>query len=161
MVDVSSIRGGFTLVSNPSAIKPGVKKPVLNKDLVSKILRNVTEQEGFHFYLAIGEPTGETAVSLAGFVEKMKAVDARSVNFHYPRKDFEKWILEVIGDRELALRLARIGRTRVTIKGEALRNEIIRVVKVRLNEIKPPPPATSKPPVVGGASGTGRTSTLF
>jgi hypothetical protein len=148
-------------VNNPSVIRSGVKKPVPNKDSVSKILRSVTEQEGFHFYIALGEPTGETAVSLADFVEKMEAVDVRSVNFHYPRKDFEKWIREVIGDAELALRLGRIGRMRMGIQGEALRNEMIRVVKVRLSEIKPPPPATSKPPVFGATSGTGITKARF
>jgi hypothetical protein len=161
MVDVSCIRGGFALVSNPNVIGPNVRKLVLNKNLVFKILRSVPEQKGFHFYLAIGEPTGETAVSLADFVEKIDALDVRSVNFHYPRKDFEKWIREVVGDAELALRLGRIGRIRVGIQGEALRNEIKRVVKLRLKEIKPPPPVTSKPPVLGGASGTGRTKELF
>ena len=145
-------------MNNPSVIRSGVKKPVPNKDSVSKILRSVTEQEGFHFYIALGEPTGETAVRLADFVEKMEAVDVRSVNFHYPRKDFEKWIREVIEDAELALRL---GRMRMGIQGEALRNEMIRVVKVRLSEIKPPPPATSKPPVFGATSGTGITKARF
>jgi hypothetical protein len=65
------------LVSNPNVIRPDVKTSVSNKDLISKTLRSVTEQEGFHFYVAIGEPTGETAVSLADFVEKMEAVDVR------------------------------------------------------------------------------------
>jgi len=148
-------------VSNPSVIGPEVKKLVVNNDFVSKILRRVTEKEGFHFYIAIGKPTDETAVSLADFVEKMEAVDVQSVNFHYPRKDFEKWILEVIGDAELASRLGRISRMHMGIKGEALRNQIIRAVKVRLNEIKPPPPATSKPPVFGAASEIGRTRELF
>ena len=148
-------------MNNPSVIRSGVKKPVPNKDSVSKILRSVTEQEGFHFYIAIGEPTGKTAVSLADFVEKMEAVDVRSVNFHYPRKDFEKWIREVIGDAELALRLDRIDRMRMEIQDEALRNEMMRVVKVRLSEIKPPPPATSKPPVFGATSGTGITKARF
>ena len=148
-------------MNNPSVIRSGVKKSVPNKDSVSKILRRVTEQEGFHFYIAIGEPTGETAVSLADFVEKMEAVDVRSVNFHYPRKDFEKWIREVIGDAELALRLDRIDRMRMEIQDEALRNEMIRVVKVRLSEIKPPPPATSKPPVFGATSETGITKARF
>jgi hypothetical protein len=148
------------LVSNPNVIRPDVAKST-RKDLTSKILRNVTEQEGFHFYLAIGEPTAETAVSLADFAEKMGTVNVRSVNFHYPRKDFEKWILEVIGDATLASRLNMISRTHMGIKGEALRNQIVRVVKVRMSEINPPPPATSKPPVFGAPSGTGRTEKLF
>jgi len=149
------------LVSNPNVIRPDVKTSVSNKDLISKTLRSVTEQEGFHFYVAIGEPTEETAVSLADFVEKMAAVDVRSVNFHYPRKDFEKWILDVIGDSELASRLNMISRMHIGIKGEALRNQIIRIVKVRLSEIKPSPPATSKPPVFGAPSTTRRTRELL
>jgi len=139
------------LTSKPSATVPNVKKSVLNKNLVSRIQRSVSEQEGFHFYLAIGEPTEETAVSLVDFVDKMETVDVRSVNFHFSRKDFEKWIRGVIGDAELALRVGRIGRIRLGIQGEALRNEIVRVVKVRLNELKPPLLATSKPPSYGGA----------
>jgi hypothetical protein len=139
------------LTSKPSATGPNVRKSVLNKDRVSRIQRSVPEQESFHFYLAIGEPTGEIAVSLADFVNKMETIDVRSVNFHFSRKDFEKWIRGIIGDAELALRIGRIGRTRLGIQGEALRNEIIRVVKVRLNELKPPPLATSKPPSYGGA----------
>ena len=136
------------MASKPNVTAPKVRKSVLNKDLISKILKSVPEQEGFHFYLAIGEPTGERAVSLTDFVNKMETIDVRSVNFHFPRKDFEKWIRGVIGDAELALRISRI---RLDIQGEALRNEIIRVVKVRLNELKPPLPATSKPLSYGGA----------
>ena len=136
------------MASKTGATAPKVRKLVLNKTLASKILRSVAEQEGFRFYLAIGEPTGETAVSLADFINKIRTVDVRSVNFHFPRKDFEKWIRVVIGDAELAL---RIGRIRLGIQGEALRNEILRVVKVRLNELKPPLPATSKPLSYGGA----------
>ena len=135
MIDVGSTRGGFVLASNPNVIRPDVKTPVI-KDIISKILRNVTEQEGFRFYTAIGEPTGITAVSLTDFVEKLGDVDVRSVNFHYPRKDFEKWIREVFGDAELAVRLSRIGRIHLGIRGEVLRSEITRTVKVRLNELK-------------------------
>ena len=149
------------MVSNPNVNAPDNRRPVSNNNSASKILRNVTDKEGFHFYLAIGEPTEETAVSLADFAKKLEAVAVQSVNFHYPRKDFEKWIHEIIGDAELALRLGRIGRIHMGIKGEALRNEIVRITKMRLTEIKPPPPATSKPPVFGAASGTGRTRELF
>ena len=138
------------MASKPRTTETAVRRPVLNKELISKILRTVPEQEGFHFYLAIGEPTGETAVSLADFVEKMQVVDVRSVNFHYTREDFEKWIRVVFRDAELALRLGRIGRIRLGIQSDVLRNEIIRIVKIRLNELKPPLPATSKTPSFSG-----------
>ena len=52
-------------MNNPNVIGPDVKNSVLNKGLLSKVLSSVTEEKGFHFYLAIVEPTGETAVSLA------------------------------------------------------------------------------------------------
>jgi hypothetical protein len=144
------------LVSNPNVTGFGVKTSTSNKPLSSKILRKVPEQEGFHFYLGIGEPTGKTAVSLVGFVEKLETVNVRSVNFHYPRRDFEKWVLEVLGDTELASRLNMISSIHVGMKGEALRNHIIRVVKVRLSELKPQPPATSKPPAFSSTLGTGK-----
>jgi len=151
--------GGLTLVDYPN-VRLGIEKSV-SKDPTSKILRNVTEQEGFHFYRDIEEPAGMMAVSLTDFAEKIGAVDVRSVNFHYTRKDFEKWILEVIGDAELASKLGRISRIYIGIKGEALRNQIIRIIKVRLSEIKPSTPATSKPPVFGATSGTGRIRELL
>ena len=149
------------MASKPRMTKPAFRRSILNNDIVSKILRSVSEQEGFHFYLVIGEPTGKTAVSLADFVEKIEVIDVQSVNFHFTRKDFEKWISVVFGDAELALRLGRIGRIHLGIQGEALRNEIIRTVKIRLNELKPPLPATSKPPSYNRASETGRTNTVL
>jgi hypothetical protein len=124
------------LASHPSTFGSTFKRSVLDKDAVTKILRTVSESEGFHFYSAIGKPTGESAVSLADFVEKLASVDVQSVNFHYPRKDFEKWIREVFGDPELAVRLSRIDRMHMGMQSEALRNEIRRTVKVRLNELK-------------------------
>jgi len=124
------------LASHPSTFGSTFRRSVLDKDTVSKILRSVSESERFHFYSAIGKPTGESAVSLADFVEKLASVEVQSVNFHYPRKDFEKWIREVFGDVELAVRLSRIGRIHMGIQGEALRSEITRTAKVRLNELK-------------------------
>jgi hypothetical protein len=136
MVNFSSTVGGSVLASHPSTFRSTFKRSVLDRDAVTKILRTVPESKGFHFYSAIGKPTGESAVSLADFAEKLASVDAQSVNFHYPRKDFEKWIREVFGDPELAVRLSRIGKRYMGIQGEALRNEITRTVKVRLNELK-------------------------
>jgi hypothetical protein len=140
------------LVSNIKMSGAGVKTSVSNTNIASRLLRSVAEQEGFNFYIALGEPIGKTAISLADFAEKMADVDVRSVNFHYPRKDFEKWIFEVIGDTKLASRLNLISRMHIGIKGEALRNQIIRAVKVRLSEIEPSPPAITRPPILGSAS---------
>ena len=136
MVNISSTDEGLVLASKPSAIRLSVKRAVSNKKYVSKILRSVPESQGFNFYVEIGKPTGQTAISLTDFVKKLAVVNVQSINFHYSRKDFQKWIREVFGDTELALRLERIGRVRLGVSNEALRSEIMRAVKMRLKELK-------------------------
>jgi hypothetical protein len=113
--------------------KPEDKKTALDKATVSKILRSVPSHEGFHFFKAPGDSTGKVAISLADFVEKTRTVDIRSVNFHFPRQDFEKWLRDIIGDAELSRRISRI---RKEIHGENLRSEIIQIVKRRMDELK-------------------------
>ena len=113
--------------------KPADKKTVLDKATVSRILRTVPSHEGFHFFRAPGDSTGKIATNLADFVEKLRTVDIRSVNFHFPRQDFEKWLRDIIGDAELS---RRINRIRKEIHGEKLRSEIIQIVKKRIDEIK-------------------------
>lgn len=115
------------------AKKPEVRKPVLDKATISKILRTVPRHEGFQFLRGLGDSTEKVATSLADFVEKMRVVDIRSVNFHFKRQDFEKWIRDVIGDAELSRRISRI---RKEAHGENLRNEIIQIMKGRLKELK-------------------------
>ena len=113
--------------------KPDAKKKVLDKATISRIARTVPRHEGFHFFRGLGDPTGKVAISLADIVEKMQSVDIRSVNFHFKRQDFAKWIRDVIGDAELSRRISRI---RKEAHGEKLRNEIIQIVKGRLEELK-------------------------
>jgi len=113
--------------------KPEGKKTVLDKVTISKILRTVPSQEGFHFFRAPGDSTGKVATNLADFVENLRIVDIRSVNFHFPRQDFEKWLRYVIGDSELSRKISRI---RKETHGEQLRSEIIQIVKGRVDELK-------------------------
>ena len=113
--------------------KPEFKKQALDKASISRILRTVPRHEGFHFFKGPGESTGKVATSLADFGEKLQTVDIRSVNYHFRRGEFEKWIRDEIGDIELS---RRIGRIRKETHGEKLRNEIIQIIKVRLEELK-------------------------
>jgi len=115
------------------AKKPGDKKKVLENTTISRIVRTVPHHEGFHFFRGVGESTGKVATSLADFVEKIRNLDIRSVNFHFKRQDFAKWIRDIIGDAELSRRISRI---RKEVHGEKLRNEIIQIVKGRLEELK-------------------------
>ena len=96
-------------------------------------MRTVPRHEGFQFFRGPRESTGKIATSLADFAEKLRSVDIRSVNYHFKRQDFEKWIRDVIGDAELSRRLGRISRE---AHGEKLRKEIIQIAKARLGELK-------------------------
>ena len=104
-----------------------------NKAPVKNILRNLTSHEAFHFYSGIGKPINKTATSLMDFVEKLRTVDVHSVEFHFQRQDFEKWLKDTVGDDQLSRRIGGIERK---ISGEALRNEIIKIIKGRADEIK-------------------------
>jgi hypothetical protein len=113
--------------------KPQDKKVVLDMAAVSKILRTVPSHEGFHFFKAPGDSAGKVATDLTDFVEKLRTVDIRSINFHFPRQDFEKWLREIIGDSELSRKISSIGKE---THGEKLRSEIIGIVKGRIDELK-------------------------
>jgi len=113
--------------------KPQDKKVVLDKASVSKILRTVPSNEGFHFFKAPGDATGKVATNLADFAANLRIVDIRSINFHFPRQDFEKWLRDIIGDSELSQRINSIKKG---THGEQLRNEVTQIVKGRVDELK-------------------------
>jgi len=115
------------------AKKPEEKKTSLDKATISKILRTVSQSEGLHFFKGTGDPTGKIATSLVDFVEKMRVVDIRAVNYHFKRREFEKWMRETIGDFDLSKRIGKLGKE---THGEKLRNEIVRIVKGRIDELK-------------------------
>jgi hypothetical protein len=109
------------------------KKTFTNKAPVKNILRNLASHEAFHFYIGVGKPINKSATSLMDFVEKLRTVDVRSVEFHFQRQDFEKWLKDTVGDDLLSRRIGGVERK---VSGEVLRNEIIRIIKGRVDEIK-------------------------
>jgi hypothetical protein len=108
------------------------KRLQLNKKIV-EILRTVQYEEGFHFYTAPGNFTGETATSLDAFEKKLQVVPDASVSFHLQRGDFQKWIKETLGDEELAKRVSLI---KPTIPIEDLRKELLAIVQTRITELR-------------------------
>lgn len=112
-----------------------VKKPSLDEATASKVMRQIPRNEGFLFYKGPGESTGKIATSLNDLAEKMRIVDIRSVNYHFKRREFEKWVRENIGDVELS---RRIGKLSKELHGEKLRNSLINLIKNRLEELKSP-----------------------
>jgi hypothetical protein len=99
----------------------------------AKILRNVRDAEAFYFSRAFGSFTGQKANSLEEFFQKIKEVDARCLEFHLTRKDFEKWVEFTIGDFRLASDLRALRRQKLI--GENLRKHFSLIVSKRLNEL--------------------------
>ncbi|MGA2386860.1 MAG: DUF5752 family protein [Candidatus Bathyarchaeia archaeon] len=98
-----------------------------------KILGNVQFERGFHFSTEEGY-TGITATSLADFAQKLETIDLNSVLFHYPRGDFQRWIDDTLGDKELANKMCFIRRG---ISGERLRKQLVEMVRNRIRELEP------------------------
>jgi predicted flap endonuclease-1-like 5' DNA nuclease len=99
----------------------------------SNILRNLPFLESFFFYEENGKYTNEFADSLSLFSEKMEKMSLKSIEFHSKRRDFEKWIKEKIGDKELAEKIKKI-----TIKkcGSNLRESIQKIIEERISILK-------------------------
>jgi hypothetical protein len=107
----------------------------LYKANISKTLssaRAVLTHEAFHFYIDIGDPTAEVATSLGDFYVKLHTIDVRSIEFHFKRQDFEKWIKDSARDDVLCRQISAISRK---AHGEELREQIMKIVKNRLDEL--------------------------
>jgi hypothetical protein len=103
----------------------------LTKEQVTRILSTVTYDRAFWFYNGLGKPSGEHAISLQDFRNKLKVVSSESLVFHLKRRDFQNWISEVIGDADLASRLDKI-----QAKNNALRGTLSAFVSNRIKELQ-------------------------
>jgi hypothetical protein len=106
---------------------------ILSKPDASKILSNVPQENVFRFCTADGVYTKISAFSLEDFAHKLAGINEKSILFHYPRGDFQAWIRDSLGDRELADKMCFIKRD---ISGEALRQELLNMVQTRIGELK-------------------------
>lgn len=103
----------------------------------SKILRNLLRDEAFYFFTSIGNYTGQSAASLGEFVQKIREVDIKSLEFHLYREDFEKWIDQTLGDTRLATEIKRLRLRKAS--GNVLRGQLYNVVSKRYNDLKTKP----------------------
>lgn len=106
----------------------------------SRILRTVLREEAFYFFTSIGNYTGQSAASLDEFLQKIKDVNIKSIEFHVYREDFEKWISQTLGDAKLADEIK--GLRNLKTAGNSLRDRLYFAVSRRVKELKTTP--TSK-----------------
>ena len=110
----------------------GLRKAV-DKTLASKILRTVHNHEGFYFYNALGVYTGKSAISLKDFATMLQVIDVQSIDFHFSRGDFRRWIQFILGDVDLSIRINQIPQE---TRGEKLRIVLIKNINERIGELK-------------------------
>jgi hypothetical protein len=108
-----------------------------NRDAISKILGTVAPNKAFFFYNEIGKPTGDTAVSLLDFYNKVCTLNPQCLAFHTQRGDFENWIRETIGDLELSQRIGKLKTQKTTWKTPAtLQHKLQNTIKERIEELQ-------------------------
>jgi hypothetical protein len=99
----------------------------------SRIFRRLPKERAFYFFTSVGNYTGESAESFEEFLERIKEVDIKSLEFHLYRGDFEKWIAEILEDEKLAeeaLNLRDIMPTR-----DILRKRLVAVIAKRREKL--------------------------
>jgi len=100
----------------------------------SRVLRSVLREEAFYFFTSIGNYTGQSAASLDEFLQKIKEVNIKSLEFHLYREDFEKWIAQTLGDAKLADDIK--GLRNMKVVGNTLRDRLYFLVSRRLKDLK-------------------------
>ena len=101
---------------------------------IARILRTLSRENAFYFFTSIGNYIGERASSLEEFVRKIGKVDAKSLEFHFYRGDFEKWVSEVLEDGELAEEINSLKNMKPV--GDALRDQLYFVASKRYEKLK-------------------------
>lgn len=99
------------------------------------IVLPVPSDKCFLFYTGVGPDkfTKISACSLSDFREKVKKVDVKSLEFHVPRGDIEKWVKDVLGDSELSQEIGSIRRLK--LNGEQLRTRILNATDSRIRQL--------------------------
>lgn len=105
----------------------------MNQKMNSRILRTLPREKAFYFFTSIGNYTGDSAASLKEFVDKINEVNVKSLEFHFSRGDFEKWIDEVLEDKSLAVEIA--GLRGKNYSGAVLKEHLYNTVVGRYSQL--------------------------
>jgi len=128
---VSTPQHGYYAITDLG--KEAIGLPRIDKAHATKILSHVPTDKGFHFYTGMHQYLGVHANSFSEFCEKIEKVNAKSIEFHVARRDFENWF-QSLGDAELAKKINVIHG--LSLHGEELRKKVHEAAKLRLEELK-------------------------
>ena len=123
---------GHASCDGGKSVKTEKAKEKTDPKLYSSILR-ISANNAFCFFTDIGRYTDRYSACLADFCNAIKTIDARSVEFHFKRRDFATWIGATFRDSELANEINGIS---MITPGEELRTLIYQTVEARLTKLK-------------------------
>jgi len=102
------------------------------------VLRNLPANEQFHFFMNTSNYTGKSARNLNQFCKIITTINEESINFHFNRYDFERWIGGTLHDPTLARRINKLKNliTKEKMSEEKARTLLHNIAKNRLTELK-------------------------
>jgi hypothetical protein len=109
------------------------KKASMDVDKGLRIRSSVPVEQRFHFFTDLNKPTGIYATSIFDFLDTLKRVDLESLEFHFARNDFSRWLREVVGDNSLADDFEK--QHALDLSGEKIRSNLVEITEKRCKEI--------------------------
>lgn len=108
-----------------------IKEYYFREDVTYKLfsVKSVEPEKAFRFYLSSEVFTGERATSLEEFAKRIRLIDIKSLKFHLARRDFERWIVNVFGDRQLAGEISELSKKKPI--EPKLRDELYNIILAR------------------------------
>ncbi|MEJ2240577.1 MAG: hypothetical protein P8Y18_00310 [Candidatus Bathyarchaeota archaeon] len=102
------------------------------------VLRNLPNNEQFHFFINTHYYTGKSARNLNQFCKILNTINEKSIDFHLNRYDFERWTGGTLHDPTLARRINKLKKslTEEKISEQKVRILIHKIAKNRLKELK-------------------------
>jgi len=143
---VSELKKGQVLLSMDPNLVPGSWPQMVEFGKVRRAVPHIRHLHKYlyaplpghrQFFFHIDEKAYEgpfTASNLWEFGELIPRLPPETLEYHMERRDFERWLADVVHDRVLARRMRRISRR--DSKGEALRQDMVEVVHGRLEELQ-------------------------
>lgn len=107
--------------------------PINNSTSTLKILRTVPVDKAFYFYMGIDRPMNVRASSLEEFLARLGTVEMGSIEFHFARGDFEKWI-GMLGDQTLVQSIAELKNR--NLHSSELRQKLFEITSARVNRLQ-------------------------
>jgi len=87
----------------------------------------LSHDQPFYFNVDVGWYTGILATSIPSLLEAFSKVETQSLEFHLYRRDFERWIRDVVQAPALAESIA--GLRKQELRGEMLRQRLLSVIE--------------------------------